>query len=51
VEVADTTGVEIHGDNGYIVGLDYSLLPPLTQPAHDAYGGSIENRARIPVGC
>ena len=37
-------GVEIHGGHGYILS---SFISPKTNTRTDAYGGSIENRARL----
>lgn len=37
-------GVEIHGANGYLLD---QFLQDSTNQRHDAYGGSIENRARL----
>lgn len=37
-------GVEIHGGHGYILS---SFISPKTNTRTDAYGGSVENRARL----
>lgn len=37
-------GVEIHGGHGYLLS---SFVSPLTNTRTDAYGGSLENRARL----
>jgi anthraniloyl-CoA monooxygenase len=38
--------LELHGAHGYLLS---SFLSPLTNRRTDAYGGSIENRARFPL--
>ena len=43
-ERAGFDGVEIHGAHGYIL---CQFLSAEAEPAHDRYGGSPENRARI----
>ena len=43
-EKAGFAGVEIHGANGYVLT---QFLAPEDNPRTDAYGGSLENRARI----
>lgn len=43
-EAAGFAGVEIHGANGYLFT---QFLAPDDNPRTDAYGGSLENRARL----
>lgn len=44
VREAGLDGLEIHGGHGYIIS---SFLSPLTNQRTDAYGGPLENRARL----
>jgi len=44
---ADLDGVEVHGANGY---LPNQFLAPNTNHRSDAWGGSLENRARFLLG-
>ncbi|KZV88183.1 FMN-linked oxidoreductase [Exidia glandulosa HHB12029] len=46
VEEAGFDGVEVHGANGYLVD---QFIQDVTNNRTDAYGGSIENRARFPL--
>lgn len=43
---AGADGVEIHGANGYLV---HQFMAPSANVRTDAYGGSIENRARFAI--
>ncbi|KQS76387.1 alkene reductase [Rhizobium sp. Leaf383] len=43
---AGADGVEVHGANGYLL---QQFLAPNANVRTDAYGGSIENRARLPI--
>lgn len=43
---AGADGVEIHGANGYLV---HQFIAPNANTRTDAYGGSIENRARFAI--
>jgi 2,4-dienoyl-CoA reductase-like NADH-dependent reductase (Old Yellow Enzyme family) len=42
------TGVQVHGAHGYLVS---SFLSPFTNRRTDAWGGSLENRARFLLEC
>lgn len=44
VRDAGLDGLEIHAGHGYIIS---SFLSPLSNQREDAYGGSLENRARL----
>ncbi len=44
VREAGLDGLEIHAGHGYIIS---SFLSPLSNQRDDAYGGSLENRARL----
>jgi len=46
-DLAGFDGVEIHGANGYLLD---QFLRTGSNVRTDAYGGSLENRARFPVG-
>jgi 2,4-dienoyl-CoA reductase-like NADH-dependent reductase (Old Yellow Enzyme family) len=42
------TGVQVHGAHGYLVS---SFLSPVTNRRSDAWGGTLENRARFLLEC
>ena len=44
VHTAGFDGVEVHGGNGYLVD---QFLQDVSNARTDAYGGSVENRARF----
>jgi N-ethylmaleimide reductase len=43
---ADFDGIELHGANGYLLE---QFLSPVSNRRNDDYGGSIENRCRLPL--
>ena len=43
---AELDGIEIHGCNGYLIT---QFLSPAINDREDEYGGSLENRARLPL--
>ena len=43
---AELDGIEIHGCNGYLIT---QFLSPAINDREDEYGGSLENRARLPI--
>jgi 2,4-dienoyl-CoA reductase (NADPH2) len=43
---AQLDGIEIHGCNGYLIT---QFLSPAINDRKDEYGGSLENRARLPL--
>ena len=45
-KAAGFDGVELHGANGYLLD---QFLRDVSNQRTDAYGGSIENRARLPL--
>jgi 2,4-dienoyl-CoA reductase-like NADH-dependent reductase (Old Yellow Enzyme family) len=45
---AGFTGVQVHGAHGYLVS---SFLSPVTNRRDDAWGGTLENRARFLLEC
>jgi anthraniloyl-CoA monooxygenase len=38
--------IELHAAHGYLIS---SFISPGVEPAHDEYGGSLENRMRYPL--
>ncbi|KAH9942527.1 NADH:flavin oxidoreductase/NADH oxidase [Epithele typhae] len=46
VDLAGFDGVEIHSANGYLID---QFMQDVTNKHTDAYGGSVENRARFPL--
>jgi len=46
VKEAGFDGVELHGGTGYLL---VQFLSPRTNQRNDAYGGSLENRMRVPL--